>query len=99
LALSSFVVGAFVPGIVAIMIGRTRELLPGDPAAQTAAWGLCTTAFAIGQAIAGYGFSYVFSRSAGGYSVLFLLGGAALLLALLIDLAFSPRRRMSGAGV
>ena len=57
MALSSFIVGAFVPGIVAITIGRTRELIPADPAAQAAAWSYCTTAFAIGQAVAGYAFS------------------------------------------
>src|SRR5205085_9073840 len=60
LAVSSFVVGAFVPGCVAITIGRTRELIPGDPARQAAAWGFCTTAFALGQAISGYAFSFIF---------------------------------------
>jgi hypothetical protein len=59
LTLSSFIVGAFVPGIVAITIGRTRELIPGDPSDQAAAWSYCTTAFALGQAIAGYGFAYI----------------------------------------
>lgn len=97
LALSSFLVGAFVPGIVAITIGRVRELIPADPAGQTAAWGLCTTAFAIGQAVAGYGFSYIFVRSGSGYGVLFLLAAASLLLALTIDLVFSLRRRAIGA--
>jgi predicted MFS family arabinose efflux permease len=84
-AISSFVVGAFVPGIVAITIGRTRELIPDDPSAQASAWGYCTTAFAIGQAIAAGGFSYVFARTGGGYPVLFGLGAGALLLALVID--------------
>jgi predicted MFS family arabinose efflux permease len=86
LMLSSFVVGAFVPGIVAITIGRTRELIPADPAAQAAAWGYCTTAFAIGQAVAGYGFSYIFAQTENGYPALFALAAAALLLALMIDL-------------
>jgi len=96
LLLSSFVVGAFVPGIVAVMIGRTHELLPGDPGRQAAAWGLCTTAFAIGQAVAGYGFSYIFAHSENGYPSLFLLAAGALLLALAVDLAFgkTPRLRL-----
>ena len=85
LAVSSFVVGAFVPGIVAVTIGRTRELIPGDPAGQTAVWGFCTTAFALGQAIAGYGFSFIFAQSDNPYPALFLLGAAALLLALIVD--------------
>lgn len=87
IALSSLVVGAFVPGIVAITIGRTRELIPHDPSGQAAAWSHCTTAFAVGQAIAGYGFSYVFARTQGDYPVLFGLGAAALSVALAIDIA------------
>jgi predicted MFS family arabinose efflux permease len=91
LAVSSFVIGAFVPGIVAITIGRTRELIPDDPAAQAAAWGFCTTAFAIGQAVAGYVFSYIFSQSQNGYPALFALAALALLAALAIDLAAGAR--------
>lgn len=85
IALSSLVVGAFVPGILAIMIGRTRELVPHDPSGQAAAWSCCTTAFAVGQAIAGYGFSYVFARTQGDHAILFGLGAIALFLALVID--------------
>jgi predicted MFS family arabinose efflux permease len=95
LAVSSFVVGAFVPGIVAITIGRTRELIPGDPAGQATAWSFCTTAFALGQAIAGYGFSFIFAHSENAYPILFLLAAAALVLALMLDLAIGftrPRR-------
>ena len=40
--------------VVAIVIGRTHELLPGDPTRQAAAWSSCTPAFALGQAVAGY---------------------------------------------
>jgi predicted MFS family arabinose efflux permease len=97
LAVSSFVVGAFVPGIVAITIGRTRELIPGDPAAQTAAWGFCTTAFAVGQAVAGYAFSYIFAQTENAYPILFSLAAAALLLALAIDVAASATRQRRAA--
>jgi predicted MFS family arabinose efflux permease len=86
LTLSSFVVGAFVPGIVAITIGRTHELIPGDPRAQSAAWAYCTTAFALGQAIAGYGFSYIFARVQHSYPTLFALATGAMLLALAVDI-------------
>ena len=85
LAVSSFIIGAFVPGIVAITIGRTRELIPSDPAGQATAWGFCTTAFALGQAIAGYGFSFIFASTENAYPVLFFLAAAALLLALTTD--------------
>jgi predicted MFS family arabinose efflux permease len=99
LAVSSFVVGAFVPGCVAITIGRTRELVPGDPAGQAAAWGFCTTAFAFGQAIAGYVFSFIFARAENGYPILFACAAAAVLLALAIDMASGltkPRRAIRG---
>ena len=92
-----------VPGVVAISlclfvavtIGRTRELIPGDPAGQAAAWGFCTTAFALGQAVAGYGFSFIFAHSENAYPILFLLGAAALLLALIVDFVAGnlPRAR------
>jgi predicted MFS family arabinose efflux permease len=100
LAVSSFVVGAFVPGCVAVTIGRTRELIPGDPARQAAAWGLCTTAFALGQAIAGYAFSFIFAYSENAYPILFLSAAAALVLALVIDLVAGkiPTARAMSAG-
>jgi predicted MFS family arabinose efflux permease len=100
LAVSSFVVGAFVPGCVAITIGRTRELIPGDPARQAAAWGLCTTAFALGQAIAGSAFSFIFAYSENAYPILFLSAAGALLLALAIDLVARkiPTARAMSAG-
>ena len=99
LAVSSFVVGAFVPGCVAITLGRTRELIPDHPDAQAAAWSWCTVAFALGQAIAGYGFSFIFAKVDNAYPVLFLLAAAALLLALAIDIATGitrPRRAIRG---
>ena len=87
LLVSSFIVGAFVPGIVAITIGRTRELIGNDPNAQTAAWGHCTAAFAIGQAAGAYAFSYIFSHLGNAYSVLFVSASVALVVALSIDFA------------
>jgi predicted MFS family arabinose efflux permease len=99
LALSSFIVGAFVPGCVAITIGRTREFIPDAPAAQAAAWSWCTIAFALGQAIAGYGFSFIFAGVEHPYPILFLLAATALLLALAVDLAAGftrPRRAIPG---
>jgi predicted MFS family arabinose efflux permease len=81
LAVSSMVIGAFVPGIVALVLGRVLELAPDDPKA----WSLTTVAFALGQAVAAYGFSFLFDMT-GSYGPLFGLGAAALVLALVIDL-------------
>jgi predicted MFS family arabinose efflux permease len=85
LFVSSAVVGGFVPGIVALVLGRAHELAGGEAEAQRAAWSFCTIAFALGQAIAAYGFSYLYAlgRDDG---VLFALGAGALALALLVDL-------------
>jgi Uncharacterised MFS-type transporter YbfB len=75
------------------------KLKPACRFAQAAAWGCCTTAFAAGQAIAGYGFSYVFARTQGDYPVLFGLGAAALSVALTIDSAagLTPNRHPEGS--
>lgn len=93
LAVSSFVIGGVVPGIVPLIVGRVHDLVPGDPAGQRAAWGLATTAFAVGQAGAAYGFSYVFARIDGAYLTLFGLSAGALALALAIDVLGSRARR------
>lgn len=96
LTLSSIVIGASVPGVVALALGRVHELVPHDADAQRRAWSWCTVAFALGQAAAAYGFSYLFTRIAGFYPLLFALGAAALVLALAIDLAGITRRRRAG---
>lgn len=88
LAVSSLVVGAAVPGIVPLVLGRVHELVPHDPERQRAAWSVTTMAFALGQATGAYGFSFLFARG-GDYLPLFSLGAACIVLALAIDLAAS----------
>ena len=85
LVLSSLIIGAFVPGVVPLVLGRVRELVP-DPSRQQVAWSFATAAFALGQAGAAYGFSFLFASGIG-YGTLFALGAAALVLALALDLA------------
>jgi predicted MFS family arabinose efflux permease len=84
---SSLLIGAFVPGVVPLVLGRVQELAP--PEARTAAWGRATTAFAVGLTAAGYAFSFLYARTTS-YTVLFALGGALIALALAIDLAVRP---------
>ena len=86
LIVSSLVVGAFTPGIVPLVLGRVHELLPHDASAQKAAWSTATTCFAVLQAGAAYGFSYLLTRTGGEDRHLFILGAAAMCLALAIDL-------------
>jgi predicted MFS family arabinose efflux permease len=87
LVFSSLVVGAMVPGVVALVLGRVHELTPHDDQERQAGWSFATTAFALGQAAAAYGFSFLFAHTGGGYTALFALGAGALVLALAIDLA------------
>jgi predicted MFS family arabinose efflux permease len=95
LMLSSVIVGAFVPGVVPLVLGRTQQLARLDREAQKAAWSTATTAFALGQAAAAYGFSYLFAQT-GSYAPLFALGAVALALALVIDLLVAGRAEPTG---
>jgi len=89
LAVSSLVIGALTPGVVPLVLGRIHEILPPG-GARDAAWSLATTAFALGQAGAAYGFSFLFAQG-GGYALLFALGGAAAALAFVIEVAATRR--------
>ena len=89
LGISSFAVGAFTPGIVPLVLGRLREMLPHSPAAQKTAWSRATTAFALMQAAAAYVMSFVFAHSNGQYPLLFMLAAAALAIAFVM-LMLSP---------
>jgi hypothetical protein len=60
--------------------------------ARRCAWGRATTAWAVAQAAAAYGYSYLFSQS-GSYVLLFALGTVALVTALLLDLAVAAASR------
>lgn len=83
---SSVIVGGFTPGIVPLVLGRIHELIPHDPSGQRAAWAQATTIFALFQAAAAYGLSYLFARTGGDYTVLFMIGAGAVLASLAIDL-------------
>jgi predicted MFS family arabinose efflux permease len=91
LMISSVVVGALTPGIVAIVLGRVHELLSHVPAQQKAAWSKATTSFAVFQAAAAYGMSFLFERTDGDYAILFMAASGALVVALLVDLAAGRR--------
>jgi predicted MFS family arabinose efflux permease len=94
---SSVVVGAFVTGTVPLVLGRVHELLAHHPAHRNPAWRTATVAFALFQAVAAYGLSFVFTQSGGNYTLLFVIGTVAMVLALLIDLVANRRRATAGA--
>lgn len=88
LIVSSLAVGAFTPGVAGLALGRVQELVSGP--ARGRAWSVCTVAFAIGQAGGAYVFSFLYAAYHS-HALLFLLGAAALGVALLLDLARSAR--------
>ena len=83
---ATVVLGLFTPGIVPLVLGRIHEMVPHDHAEQRAAWSRATTAFALFQALGGYGYSYLFTLSHNNYALIFLCGATALGLALVADL-------------
>jgi predicted MFS family arabinose efflux permease len=88
---SSVIVGAFVTGTVPLVLGRVHEILARHPAGQSSAWKTATVGFALFQAVAAYGLSFLFSYSGGNYSVLFIIGTSAMLMALAIDVIAGVR--------
>ncbi|MBO6519924.1 MAG: YbfB/YjiJ family MFS transporter [Rhodospirillales bacterium] len=93
LGISSFVVGAVVPGIVPLVAGRAHELSGSDTVLQRTAWSYATVAFSVGQAGAAYAFSYAFELT-GRYDLLFQAGAAAVALAFVIDF-LTPERQLT----
>lgn len=95
LIVSSVVMGAFTPGIVPLVLGRVNELLAHHPASQKAAWSTATTSFATLQAGAAYGLSFLFAATSGNYSLLFIVGGVAMVIGLAVNLFTARRARLS----
>jgi predicted MFS family arabinose efflux permease len=93
LIVSSVVVGGFTPGIVPLVLGRIHELVPHSTEQQRATWSHATIKFALFQAAAAYGFSWIYAQTDGDYLVLFGLGGGAVVLALAIDLGLALTTR------
>jgi len=94
LLIASVMIGAFIPAIVPLVLGRIKELIPGDATAQRAVWRTATASFGVGQAVAGYVYSFIFSTSSGDYRLLFLLGALCFVIALCLDfyLVRSPQQ-------
>lgn len=90
LFVSSLVIGAFAPGIAQLVLGRLHELAQNEQQRRSG-WSIATVFFALGQASSAYAMSYVFARTEGHYALLFGLGAAALVAALLVELAFGGR--------
>lgn len=83
LAITSFMVGAYVPGSAPLVLGKIREIFH-DPARQQVAWSRATVVFSVGQAAGAWLLSLVFAET-GEHRLLFAFGTAAFALALLLD--------------
>lgn len=86
LALATLFVGMFPPGIVPLALARIHELIPHDARAQNQAWSRATISFAAFQALAGYGYSAIFSATGGNHRLLFVIAATALGVAVLSEL-------------
>ena len=75
--------------------GPGHGLIAHHPANREAAWSEATVSFAVLQAAAAYGLSFVFAHNDGDYAQLFVIGAAALMLALAIDVVAAIRRQGS----
>ena len=94
IAALTLVIGTFPPGVVPLMLARVRETIVGHAEQQNATWGRATTIFAAFQALAGYSYSAIFNATGGNHRLLFLIGAAAIAIALIADLG---GRRKSAA--
>lgn len=74
-SLSSLLVGALIPGLVALTSGRLAELV--GPTAHKRIWGQATAAFAAAQALSGYAMSGLYDLQ-GSYYPLFAIGSTML---------------------
>ncbi len=82
-SVSSFVVGAMVPGVVSLTSGRIAEVV--GPVLHKKYWGWATAIFALAQAISGYGMSLLYEYLAS-YYLLFMLGSGLLAIGFALSL-------------
>jgi predicted MFS family arabinose efflux permease len=76
--ISSFLLGAGVPALVVLVLGRSQALCAPEADARRRAWSFATTAYALGQAMGAYALSYVFARM-GRYDALYATGAFFML--------------------
>lgn len=80
--LSSFIVGAMVPGIVALTSGRIAELI--GSANHKRFWGMATVVFAVSQVLSGYIMSALYETWKSYYSLFYIASTALVASTFLI---------------
>lgn len=82
-SISSFIVGAMVPGVVSLTSGRIAELV--GPIQHKKYWGWATAVFALAQAISGYGMSALYGYFES-YHWLFFIASGLMAVGLILSL-------------
>jgi predicted MFS family arabinose efflux permease len=90
---STVILGMFTVSVVPVVFGRVQEILQNNHVAQRTAWSRATIAFALFQALSGYGYAFLFSHAHESYKLIFLCGLIALTAALLVDIFVRPEGR------
>lgn len=85
-SISSFIVGAMVPGVVSLTSGRIAELV--GPIQHKKYWGWATAIFALAQAISGYAMSALYGYFES-YHWLFFIASALMAIGLILTLLSS----------
>ena len=85
IAVSCFLAGVCMPGIVSAFLARSQELAQGDPVVHRAIWSTATAIFAASQAFAGYGTAFMIGHGDFAYPVLLGVSTAAMAVAIVID--------------
>lgn len=90
LTASSMIFGSLVAGLASLMSGRCRELVPASELPRL--WGIMTVAVSGGQAVGGAFQAYLF-EIADSYDPVFASGAIAQIVAALLCVPWSRRRR------
>jgi len=94
LFVSSFMVGALTPGLVAVASGRVVEIV--GPAAHQRNWAMMTFLYALMQALGGYAMAALYGAMHS-FDLLFAIGAAVLALAAFIAALGGRRGVQAGA--
>lgn len=86
IAMITIIMGTLPPGIVPLVLARIHELVPNDHDKQSRGWSRATVFYATFQALAGYAYSTLLSLNHDDHRMLFLIGGLALIIALILEL-------------
>jgi len=92
LAVSCFLAGLCMPGLVSTFLARSQELAGGDLHRHRVIWGRATATIAVWQAVEAFVMAYLISRTSAAYEVLFVVAAVSAALAFALDFVPVGRR-------